>query len=74
MTPIVDGLEAEFAGQATVMRLNAAASENEALMQRYGLRGHPSFVVLAGDGRVSQTFFGPQTTETLQRALQAVVP
>lgn len=72
--PIVNGLEEEFAGQINVLRLNAVEEENEELMQSYGLRGHPSFVVLNENGRVSQTFFRPQEEETLRAAMQNVMP
>ncbi|GJM41651.1 MAG: hypothetical protein DHS20C20_19330 [Ardenticatenaceae bacterium] len=74
MTPIVNGLEEEFAGQLTVLQLNAAESENEQLMQDYGLRGHPSFAILGEDGRLAQTFFGPQTEENLRRAILDIFP
>jgi thioredoxin-like negative regulator of GroEL len=72
MTPIVDGLESEFAGQATVLQLNADDSGNARLLQQYGLRGHPSFVVLDADGRPVQTFVGPQTEAVLREALTVV--
>jgi thioredoxin-like negative regulator of GroEL len=74
MSPIVDGLEREFAGQARVLQLNVAAAENAHLMQQYGLRGHPTFVVLDANGRAAQTFTGPQTKEILEEALTAVAP
>ena len=73
MTPIVDGLESEFAGQAAVLQLNAAEQENAQLMQQFGLRGHPTFVVLDSSGRAAQTFVGPQTEIILQEALTAVL-
>jgi len=74
MTSIVNGLEAEFSGEVTVFRLNAAEPENVSLMQNYGLRGHPSFAVLDKDGRVTQIFFGPQSEEELRTALKATLP
>lgn len=72
MMPIVDGLESEFAGKVAIFRLNAAEPANVQLQQEYGLRGHPSFAVLDGDGRVVQVFIGPQTEETLRAALAAL--
>ena len=67
MTPIVDGLESDFAGQARVLQLDANETENAQLQQQYGLRGHPTFVVLDGNGRVTQTFIGPQTKKFYMR-------
>lgn len=72
MTPIVDGLEDEFSGQVAVIRLNAVGTEMAELMNSYGLRGHPSFVVLDKNNEVTQNFTGPQTEETLHEAMSAV--
>lgn len=72
MTPIVDGIEAEFLEQAVVIRLNAAETEIAALMNEYGVRGHPSFVILDGNNGVIQRLTGPQTAETLREAVMAV--
>ena len=44
----MDGLEGEFEGQVPVVRLNAEGAEMAQLMIEYGVRGHPSFVVLNG--------------------------
>jgi thioredoxin-like negative regulator of GroEL len=75
MMPIVDGLEEEFAGEISVVRLDAADSANIALQEQYGLRGHPSFVVLGEDDVVVESYFGPQTEETLRAAIdQAIGP
>lgn len=70
--PIANGLETEFEGRVAVIRLNAEDEANATLLAQYGLRGHPSFVVLDADGRVVQTFFGPQTVESLREAMTAV--
>lgn len=72
MLPIVNGLEAEFGEQIKVERLDAAKQENADLMAEFGVRGHPTFVVVDADGQVQQTFVGPQTGETLRDALTAV--
>lgn len=69
MQPIVDGLETEFAGKVAVFRLNVAEEANAELQQQYGVRGHPTFVILDKDGNITGQFFGPQTAETLQEAM-----
>ncbi len=74
MTPIVNGLEQEFTGRATVVRLNAADPEHIQLQERYLVRGHPSFVILDANGEAVQTFVGAQPAETLSAALEAVAP
>ena len=73
MTPIVDGLESDFSGQARVLQLNANETENVRLQQQYGLRGHPTFALLDRNGRVVQTFIGPQAEEVLREAITAVI-
>jgi thioredoxin-like negative regulator of GroEL len=73
MLPIVDGLTDEFEGQAMVQQLDAAELENERLQQQYGLRGHPTFVVLDRNGRAVQTFIGPQTAEVLREAIMELI-
>lgn len=73
MEPIVNGLEQEFAGQITVVRLNAAEPDHIQLQEQYLVRGHPSFVVLDADGAPVQTFVGALPAETLTAALEAVV-
>ena len=72
MTPIVNGLESDFSGRAAVLQLDANVAENAQLQQQYGMRGHPTFVVLDEDGRSVQTFIGPQTDKVLREALTAV--
>jgi thioredoxin-like negative regulator of GroEL len=69
MTPIVDGLEAEFEGRVAVVRLDAADPEVVAVQAGYGQRGHPSFVVLDADGQIVASFIGTSPAETLREAL-----
>ena len=73
MLPIVNGLEEEFSGELTVLRLDAAEPENTRLMQEYGLRSHPSFVALDKNGRVIQAFVGPQSEEVLRAVIQVLI-
>ena len=72
MTPIVNGLESDFAGRAAVLQLDANEATTAQLQQQFGMRGHPTFVVLDENGRSVQTFSGPQTEVVLYEALTAV--
>ena len=56
MTPIVNGLESEFADRAEVLQLDANKAANAQLLQQYGTRGHPTVVVIDSNNRVVQTF------------------
>lgn len=69
MEPIVNGLEAEFEAEVTFVRLDAGVPGNARIQQGYGLRGHPTFVLLDADNQVVTTFVGPQPAESLRQAL-----
>jgi thioredoxin-like negative regulator of GroEL len=73
MAPVVDRLEAEFAGQAQVVRLNAAVPAEEALAKSYDLQNHPTFAVVDAQGRATLRLFGIQPIEQLRAGLQAVI-
>ena len=74
MTPIVNGLESDFAGQVAVVRLNVSDPGVEALQREYGGRGHPFFAVVDKDGQLVDVYFGPQPAEVLGAAMDAVRP
>ena len=74
MMPIVNGLEDEFKGQFTILRLDANVPANERLQASYGMRGHPTFLVLDEAGGVAAQFFGLQSVEILREAMTAVSP
>ena len=74
MTPIVDGLEREFAGIVPIIRLDASLPENVLLQQEYGVQGHPSFFTLNAGNNVQERFFGPQSEEVLFQAMSEIQP
>ena len=48
--PIVDGLEKDLEGRATVARVSVLSSVGRDLAGRYGVRSMPTFLVFDGDG------------------------
>ena len=48
---LVDGLERDLEGQATVLRVSADEDVGRAVVRRYGLGLLPTFVVFTADGR-----------------------
>ena len=74
MQPIHDGLEDEFAGRVSFHRLNVEEPEQAQIQQQYGLRGHPSAVILDADGQPTTQFVGIVEVERLREALTAVLP
>jgi thiol:disulfide interchange protein len=74
MTPIVDGLEAEFSDQIFFLRLNALdGAEGEAAFNRLALPGHPSFVIFTPDNQEQERIFGVVEAEVLRTVLEKVV-
>lgn len=67
-------LTEEFEGQVTVMQLDANIPANERMQQSFGVRGHPSSVILDSNGQVVQRYFGVETAVTLRSALNNVLP
>jgi len=68
----VDGLESEFTGEINFYRLNVEIPANEQIQQSYGLRGHPSAVILSKDGVVVKRYFGAETAVILRPVLQEI--
>jgi protein-disulfide isomerase-like protein with CxxC motif len=73
MTPIVNGLGAEFEGKVSTIQLNAALEANETLQNQWGLRGHPTFAVIDANDSVVQLLFGPQPEAVLREAMESLV-
>lgn len=65
----MNGLEQTYP-ELKVYALDAAVSENEALQTELGLRGHPSVALLDAEGQVTNRYFGLQTAETMDEAVQ----
>ncbi len=70
----MNGIEAEFTGRVTVVRLNVGEPDNARIQADYGVRGHPSVVILDEAGEVTQRFFGAETPEALRAALNNAIP
>lgn len=69
MQPIVNGLEEEFGGTVTFAYINAITSEGQAQLHGYGLRGHPSYVLLSAEGEILWSMAGQTTLATLREQL-----
>ncbi|NIS81053.1 MAG: hypothetical protein GTO14_12785 [Anaerolineales bacterium] len=75
MTPVVDGLKAEYEGLIAFLTLDAASGEGKRAFEDYGLPGHPSYILLDINGDVTWRAFGPQPREALQDAIEnALLP
>ena len=65
MTPIVDGLVAEYEEQVDFKFLNAAQGDGKRFFEFYGLPGHPSYILLSPEGEVIWRGLGPVSAEAL---------
>ena len=73
MQPVVDGLEDEYYDQIDFQRLDANSLNGKEAFQAYGLRGHPSFVVIDPAGVVLWLSLGEQPRDVISRALQDIL-
>ena len=74
MEPIVNGLETEFDGTVVFEQLNATDERRRTAMNAYSLRGHPSYVLLDGDGALSWHYSGPIDEPSLRAKLTELAP
>ncbi len=70
MMPIVDGLKAEYGDRVDFRSLNVAQPENLAAFRAYGLRGHPSYVILKPNGQVVWQNLGEVPREALEAGIR----
>jgi hypothetical protein len=73
MTPIVDGLEAEYEEQVDFNFLNAGLGDGKRFFKFYGLPGHPSYILLSPDGEVLWRGFGPVSAEALESEIEKII-
>ena len=64
MRPIVNGLQTEFEDQIAFDAIDAATESGDIALDLYGLRGHPSYVIVDTAGEPLWSFSG-QTTEVI---------
>lgn len=74
MMPVVNRLDNVHA-EAQIYKLNVGTEypENRALQQEFGLRGHPTFVVLDANDVVAGTFYGVVPETELSQTLAAAI-
>ena len=73
MAPIVDGLEKAFEGQISFERRDAETRIGQASLRSYGLRGHPSYVIVDIEGTKLWSGMGSMPREMLQRQIEQVL-
>ncbi len=72
MTPIVDGLEAQYRDGIAFVRLNALDNDvGQRTFEVSGLPGHPGFLLMMPDGVEVWRGFGQQTAGQLETVLRS---
>ncbi|HEY45631.1 MAG: hypothetical protein AMJ88_05565 [Anaerolineae bacterium SM23_ 63] len=66
--PIVDGIEAEYRGRLTVIRINVQEAEFQPLLARFNFQFTPTFILFKGEGREVLRSVGSINPEELRRA------
>jgi len=73
MEPVVDGLEDDFGEKIDFRHIDASTQDGQSVFRAYGLRGHPSYVVMDPSGEVHWIGFGKQPTEALESQIRLVL-
>ena len=73
MQPVVDGLEGEYYDQIDFQQLDANSQDGRAAFQAYGLRVHPSYVIIDPEGAVLWLGLGEQSRDVVNQVLQELL-
>lgn len=73
MTPIVNGLQTEYGDRVVFRHFNVTTPEGARMQVRYGLRGHPAFVLVDSRGQVSWQVVGQVSKQELRTRLEALL-
>ena len=73
MTPIVDGLEADYGESVVFVRVNAGEGEGARLFRQLGLPGHPSYVIFSAEGQETFRTFGIVDSTSLHSAIEGAL-
>lgn len=66
---MVHRLEAEFWGEIDFVYLDQYDAANREILDRYGVRGRPTFILIDPDGTAAQRWFGAIGEEQIRAIL-----
>ena len=70
MLPIVEELEKDFAGKASIYKMNV--DENQEIPQQFGVMSIPTFILFK-DGVAVDTFIGVKSKEDVAAKISALI-
>lgn len=72
MQPVVDGLKQQYSSQIRFVDLDFDDKKNAGLVQQLRVPGHPTFVLLDGQGKVVQRWIGVTPRDAIEENLKRV--
>ncbi|HID62350.1 MAG TPA: hypothetical protein EYP49_06370 [Anaerolineae bacterium] len=73
MNPIVDGLEAKYAGRVNIVWQDIDDPATREMVQKYKVRSIPTFVLLDGSDQVVGHRLGLQSPEVFEKAFASLL-
>lgn len=73
MTPIVNGLQAEYGDRVAFVQFNVDTPEGARVQQRYSLRGHPAYVLVDSRGQVTWQAVGQVSEDELRAHIETLL-
>jgi hypothetical protein len=71
MQPIVNGLQTEYDGHIAFEQIDANSDGGQQRLRFYGLRGHPSYVIVDVEGKALWSATGQLAAEQLRQQIAA---
>ncbi len=72
MQPVVDGLKQQYSNQIRFVDLDFYDKANAGLVQQFHVPGHPTFLLLDGQGKVVQRWIGVTPRDAIEENLKRV--
>jgi thioredoxin-related protein len=73
MRPVVNGLKQKSSSQIRFADLDFNAKNNQALIEQFRVVGHPSFVMVDGQGKLVKDWLGVIPGDDLESVLKQTV-
>ncbi|GAB4575086.1 MAG: hypothetical protein Kow0077_24880 [Anaerolineae bacterium] len=71
--PIVDGIEADLAGQAEVIRLDILSDFGRQTAGRFGVQAVPTVLIVDGQGNITDRIMGIPNRDHISSAALALI-
>lgn len=73
MRPVVNGLRQQYGNQLKFADLDFNDNRNQSLKDRFRVVGHPSFVLVDGQGKLVKRWLGIVAASELEKELKQVL-